>query len=863
MKIVTKAAVFAALCFALIACDPRVEQTEVPRLEPAETLFVNGQIYGDPAAEAVAVREGRIVAVGSDDVIKRLSDDATKIIDLEGGMLMPGFHDLHVHPLFGGMLYSGADYTNCQIQQGLSAEALSEVVAQCVARVKEGEWLTGGQWDAVALGDKLHKNTLDEISAVVPIILYDTSGHSGWANSAALKAAGVDATTSDPEGGIIERDANGEPTGILRESAVALVRGHAPPPSDKVLRAALEWSLDNMLSYGITSFTEASNGFVAGSEREVQLYADLADDGVLKQRVQVCLNWVSDSAVEDDDTEGVIANRRQYKRDRLKLDCIKIFLDGVPTDSHTAAMLEPYADTVAGRDDDASRYGLLLVEQEKLNEVVTQFDNMGMTVKFHAAGDAAVRAGLDAIEAARRANGDSGLRHNPGHCTFVAKEDLARAKALGATLELSPYLWSPSPINDDITKAIGAERIERVWPFREAIDSGSLIVAGSDWAVVPSANPWLAIESLVTREEPGGSENHFGKPQSISVTEAIDLFTVNAARHMGNEDSLGRIAEGMIADLIVVDRNPLETPANELHQTEVLLTMIEGEIVYQNSQPALTVDMFEGGFATVNSFVFSNGKSLVVMDVQRKTYEAEKLVELVKSKNLPVTHILITHGHTDHFTGMPLFRDEFPDAKIVVANEAIRKDIKAYAVYMNSGGETDAEPALEPPLIPKSEEKPDGFDYENTIQILPSNVLTLDGGGTLELTTDYLPTEADHMATVYSPDLNALFLSDLGYNKTHLWMGDDISWQDIDNWQQELARLKAEYADRNPIVYPGHGEVTDLSLFDEMIQYIDDYKRIAQSASSRDEAMAKMMAAYPDYGEADFFLKYSIENHVP
>ena len=276
----------------------------------------------------------------------------------------------------------------------------------------------------------------------------------------------------------------------------------------------------------------------------------------------------------------------------------------------------------------------------------------------------------------------------------------------------------------------------------------------------------------------------------------------------------------------------------------------------------LEVEMFKGGFATVNSFIFSNGKTIIVMDVQRKTAEAKKLVARVKAYKLPVTHVLITHGHTDHFTGMPLFRDEFPDARIVVANEDIRKDIKAYAIYMDGFGATAAEPVLEAPLKPKSAENPDGFDYENTIHLLNDNSLILEGGGTLELSTDYKPAEAEHMTTVYSPELNAIFLSDFGYNRVHHWQGDDISWQAIANWREELVRIKNEYAERNPTVYPGHGNVGDMSMFDAMIRYIDDYTRIVQAATTREEAMEKMIALYPDYGEADFFLKYSIHNHI-
>ncbi len=276
----------------------------------------------------------------------------------------------------------------------------------------------------------------------------------------------------------------------------------------------------------------------------------------------------------------------------------------------------------------------------------------------------------------------------------------------------------------------------------------------------------------------------------------------------------------------------------------------------------LQVEVFKGDFATVNSFIFSNGKSLIVMDVQRKSYEAEKLAVVIRSKGLPLTHVLISHGHTDHFTGMDVFHREFPQAKIVAATEGIKRDIKSYAIYMDGGGETGAEPALEPALRPKSSAHPGGFDYENNIEVLPGNTLTLVGGGTLELSADYEPTEAPHMTTVYSKDLNALFLADFGYNKVHPWMGDDITRQRIANWRKELVRIKARYASLHPVVYPGHGDPADMSLLDTMIQYIDDFTRVTAAAKSRQEAMSQMIALYPDYQQADFFLKYSIENHV-
>ncbi len=564
-----------------LLCTACVDQQEGAPSATPELILTNGQVKTPSGwVEAIAISGDRIIAMGGSDVIEALAGEHTQIMNLDRKVVLPGFHDRHVHPLFGGLMYSGADNTNCKIAQGSTKDQLIETLRHCVSRVADSEWVTGGQWDASALGETPNRSMIDAISLDTPVLINDTSGHSAWANSRALEIAGVDSKTVDPEGGIIERDADGVPTGILRESAIWLVRAHVPPPSDLVIRKSLQWSLETMLAYGITSFSEASAGFVAGSTREAALYALLADEGILKQRVRLCINWTPVVTNQD-----LIANRGQYERARLALDCVKILLDGVPTDGHTAAMLEPYSDTVEGRDDEASRYGLLVLEQSVTNEAVTGFDAQGLTVKFHAAGDAAVRSGLDAIAAARKANGMSALRHNVGHCTFISKEDISRAKALNATLELSPYLWSPSPINDDITQAIGPERIERVWPFREAIDSGALVVPGSDWAVVPSVNPWIAIETLVTREEPGGSDRRFGQAQAIGLDEAIDLFTVNAAKHMGAENKLGKIEPEMLADFIVIDRNPFAIPVTELHRIKVLMTFIGGEKVFDSAAP--------------------------------------------------------------------------------------------------------------------------------------------------------------------------------------------------------------------------------------------------------------------------------------
>jgi len=272
----------------------------------------------------------------------------------------------------------------------------------------------------------------------------------------------------------------------------------------------------------------------------------------------------------------------------------------------------------------------------------------------------------------------------------------------------------------------------------------------------------------------------------------------------------------------------------------------------------LQVEVFKGEVATVNSYIFSNGKSLIVMDVQRATNEAKKLAEVIKSKKLPLTHILISHGHPDHYIGMDWLHKEFPEAKIVVPTNDIKQDIKGFSTWMESVGWLDAEPTLKP----KSAKNPNGFDYENNIHVLSDNTLTLNGGGTLELNTNYKASESEHPTTVYSKDLNALFMSDFGYNGVHLWMGTGVTNEHIANWRAQLEGFKSQYAKLNPKVYPGHGDPTDIKLLDTTINYIDNFNSIVSVAKSKEEATEKIKALYPNYKEADFLLKYSIDNHM-
>jgi predicted amidohydrolase YtcJ len=556
----------------------------VPRPSIAETadlILFNGQIFNPRGwSEALAVRNGVIIAIGSNEFVQRFRVPQTRVIDLRGHTVVPGLHDMHVHPMSGGI-----QQLTCTFPQGSSPQQVLETVKGCVAKHSKGGWITGGQWDAASFSKQgLHRSLLDNVSPDNPVILSDISGHSVWANSKALQIADITAATRNPPGGIIEKDEKGEPTGVLRESAAGLVRSAVPPFTSEQSTRALSWSLSQMLSYGITSFTDA-----VVDESSLKMYADLADKGILKQRVRGCILWSPTVSGAYRRTSGdPIELRNLYARDRFKPDCVKIILDGVPTDGHTAAMVEPYAD--ASYSDAARAKGLLLVDPGVLNAALIDFDARGLTVKIHTASDAAVRAGLDAIEAARKANGFSGNLHNVGHNSFVQLSDFRRARDIQATFEMSPYIWYPNPIIPDIAKAVGPECMKRWTPVKDAIDSGALVVAGSDWNVVPSVDPWIAIETLVTRQKPGSGGDTLGEAEKITLPQAFDLFTVNAARQMGNRSKTGSIEKGQLADLLVLDRNPFKIPVTQIHETKVKMTLINGEIVYAASAPAMRPD---------------------------------------------------------------------------------------------------------------------------------------------------------------------------------------------------------------------------------------------------------------------------------
>lgn len=533
-----------------------------------DMVFVNGTVLTPTGtAQAVAVAKGVIVAVGSVAEIEKLPLEGAQRIDLAGRTLMPGLYDMHVHTYF-----AGRDKLSCRFAQGAGAKQIVAAVKACAAKAKPGEWISGGSWVGAAFkkGEQ-HRRLLDAAAPNNPVMLWDESLHSLWVNSKVLEIAGIRRGTPNPDGGVIDRDAKGEPTGVLRETASRAIEKYVPSVSEEDQTRAVKVATDEMLSYGIIGFTDAA----VRSEMVGGLSA-YARSGELKQYARGCIVWGPNSG----NSEGLIAQRQAWSTGRLRLDCVKMFLDGVPLEGRTAAMIEPYAHAHDAKEG-AGNTGLKLVPEDVLFPALTEFDRQGILVKFHAAGDGAVREAANAIAAARKANGYAGQHHEVGHNTFIDQADVPRGRELNFTWELSPYIWWPTPITSvDIAAAVGPERMKRLWPIKDVIESGANVVIGSDWPVVPSVNPWIAFETLVTRQVPGATGEPINAGQRITREQALAVLTRNGAAEMGRLDQGGTIEPGKLADMIVVDRNPMTVAAGEIHKTRVLATYIAGEKVF-------------------------------------------------------------------------------------------------------------------------------------------------------------------------------------------------------------------------------------------------------------------------------------------
>lgn len=541
----------------------------------ADTVFVGGRVFtaGLTSSQpgAVAVTGGRIVAVDTDDAVRELVGPRTDVVDLAGGLLVPGFQDAHVHPVMAGV-----DLLRCDIHHCHSADEALAVIADYAAAHPELPWIIGGGWSMEHYpGGTPTRQMLDRVVPDRPAYFPNRDGHGVWANTRALELAGLTSATPDPADGRIEREPDGFPAGTLHEGAGHLVGRLLPAVGRADQLAGLRVAQDFLFSLGITSWQDAAVGEMFGQKDILPVYLDAAASGDLKARVVGSLWW--DRMRSGDQIGDLVDRRGAGGVGRFRPTTVKIMLDGV-AENYTAAMLEPYEDGCGCRTEND---GLDFVDPVGLKEYVTRLDAAGFQVHFHALGDRAVRHALDALEAARAANGPTDGRHHLAHLQVVHPDDVPRFARVGATANIQALWAAHEPQMDELTiPFLGERRAAWQYPFGDLERAGAALAGGSDWSV-SSADPLDGIHVAVNRRVPGhGEAQPLDAGNALSLASALAAYTAGSARVNHQDDTTGHLVVGSYADLAVLDRDPFTGPADAIAEATVRRTYVEGECVF-------------------------------------------------------------------------------------------------------------------------------------------------------------------------------------------------------------------------------------------------------------------------------------------
>ena len=527
----------------------------------ADRIFVNGRIWtgdpGAPTAQALAIAGDRILAVGTDSRIRALANRETAVVDLRGQFVVPGFNDAHWH------------FSPMQHADLMDVESVGEVLDRLKAYARtrpETGWLTGRGWGYSAFPDNLpHKKYLDAAFPDRPVFLWERDGHMGLANSAALALAKVDRDTKDPQYGRIEHDANGEPTGELKEGAVSLVSRLVPSLSAEERYQGLKRLMDQAAAYGLTSLQVASGLGPA----DLSAFQRVLSEGGLKVRFYVAVT-LRNHATEDD-LRAYKSLRAGNQGPLLKFGSAKGFVDGT-VDAKTAAMLEPY---VGGGN------GIEMWSQEELNAAVSLYDREGFQVMLHAIGDKAIRMALDAYAEAAKVNGTSGRRHRVEHVEVPAVADLPRFRELGVIASTQAAFSEPDPTTlVNYSPLLGPERAARANGFKQFDDAGAVQAFGSDFPVF-SMEVLRGIYHAVTRmTREGTPKGGYYPEQKIRVETALRHFTADAAYASFDEKVKGTLTAGKLADFVVLSEDIVRNP-DRILKAHVLRTVMGGRESYR------------------------------------------------------------------------------------------------------------------------------------------------------------------------------------------------------------------------------------------------------------------------------------------
>ncbi len=544
--------------------------SENARTSAADLALTGGTIYTvDGArswAQAIAISDGRIIFVGTDADARAHIGPDTQVVDLKGRMVVPGFQDVHIHPISGGIEASA-----CDLNALATVDEYVAAIKQYADQHPEEPWITGGGWAMSAFGPGAlaRRELIDAVVPDRPVILWSRDGHTTWVNSKALEVAGVTNDTPDPADGRIDRNPKtGAAVGSLQEGASSLVAAKLPPTTDAQREAGLRYAIKMLNGFGITAIQDANV-----DEDDLRAYRKLDDAGELPLRVVGSIWWERDQGLEQ--IENIKRIRSEYSKGRIDAGTVKIMQDGV-MENFTGVVLEPYQ--LPGKE---KTYGIPMIEPELLKQTTTKLDAEGFQVHFHAIGDGAVRQSLDAIEAARTANGDLGHRHHISHIQLIHPDDQPRFRKLGVIANFQP-LWACA--DDYVTELtlpfISPATAQYMYPIGSMEKSGAVVAFGSDWSV-SSANPFEEMGTAIIRRcGPSDAQGAFLPNESITLPEAIAAFTINAAYTNRDEKNSGSLEVGKVANLAVLDRNLFEIPLAEIWNTKVLVTLFEGQPVH-------------------------------------------------------------------------------------------------------------------------------------------------------------------------------------------------------------------------------------------------------------------------------------------
>ncbi|MBB4630871.1 amidohydrolase [Sphingosinicella soli] len=561
------AAAFGAVLLA--SCAGQTGQTPA-----ADLILANARVYtvetAQPWAEAVAIDEGKIVAVRSMKDIQAYNGAGTRTVDLGGRLLMPAFGDAHVHPVFGGMAY-----TRCSLHEGKTLEDYQRIITACVAAAPGDAPVYGVGWQDALFPPKgvPRKEALDAVTTQRPLIFESIGGHTYWVNSKTLEIAGITKDTPDPANGHIDRDpVTGEPVGGLQEAAMGLVGKLIPKPSTEELQQSIVYVAHHFNSLGITNWHDAGIDLTAdGTSETLAAYHAVKDRGALTAHVSLAFKWENERGLEQ--IPVIVAASERAAGWGISAKSVKFYVDGV-IPQQTAAMIAPYAHAGDHR-------GPLQIPPETLTEAITTLGKEGLQPHVHAIGDRATRVALDAFAAAIEKNGTAN-RPMVSHLNIIDPADQPRFGALGVIAQLQPTWSSNYPYMDLTKQAVGPVRSQYIYPAHGVVSGGGMIAYGADWPVA-TANPLHGLQVAVTRVNYEDTASPPLLPgEAITLEEAIRAHTINVAYANGFETLTGSIAPGKSADLIILDRDIFTLAPLDIGTAKVMVTLFEGKPVFGN-----------------------------------------------------------------------------------------------------------------------------------------------------------------------------------------------------------------------------------------------------------------------------------------